>query len=88
MTRVLAIRALLFAVPFAIYGLYLILLRYRKVERPETPWPQLFVAGLALVAASFVYLGLTEGETTSGHYVAPKVVDGRIVPGHVESGNP
>lgn len=88
MIRSLFIRALLFAVPFAAYGLYLFLLKHRQIERPATPWAILFVVGLVLVASSFVYLGLTEGETTSGHYVAPKVVNGHVVPGHVESGNP
>jgi hypothetical protein len=88
MTRVLTIRLILFALPFAAYAVYLSLLKQKQIARPATPWALLFVVGLALVAASFIYLGLTEGETTSGHYVAPKVVDGRIVPGHVESGNP
>ncbi len=88
MIRTLALRMLLFAVPFALYGVYLLLLKQRQIERPATPWAILFIVGLALVALSFVYLGLTEGETTKGHYVAPKVVNGQVVPGHVESGSP
>lgn len=85
MIRVLALRALLFAVPFAIYGAYLLLSRARSiVPTHDTPWTALFISGLALVVASFVYLGLTEGESTQGLYVAPHVVNGKIVPGHVE----
>lgn len=85
MIRILALRALLFAVPFAIYGLYLLLSRARSiVPTHDTPWTALFVSGLALVVASFVYVGLTEGESTQGRYVAPHVVNGKIVPGHVE----
>jgi hypothetical protein len=42
------------------------------------------IAGLALVAASFVYLGLTEGDSTTGKYVPAHVVNGKVVPGHVE----
>jgi hypothetical protein len=85
MIRTVALRALLFALPFAIYGVYLLLLRGRPgMTRPQTPWTVLFIVGLSLVAASFVYLGLTEGETTGGVYVPPHVVDGKIVPGHVE----
>jgi Family of unknown function (DUF6111) len=85
MIRVLALRALLFALPFALYGLYLLMLRARPGLEPRpTPWTMLFIAGMALVAASFIYLGLTEGETTSGVYVPPHVVNGAIVPGHVE----
>jgi hypothetical protein len=29
-------------------------------------------------------LGLTEGESTEGVYIPPHVVDGKIVPGHIE----
>ena len=87
MIRVLFIRALLFAAPFAIYGAYLLVSRARSiVPTHDTPWTALFVSGLGLVVASFVYLGLTEGESTQGHYVPPHVVNGRVVPGHVEKG--
>ena len=89
MIRVLLIRALLFALPFAIYGAYLLLARARSIVPPQdTPWTWLFVAGLSLVVASFVYVGLTEGESTQGRYVAPHVVNGKVVPGHVEPGTP
>src|SRR5579864_8482777 len=85
MIRTLALRGVLFALPFAIYGAYLLALRGRPhAAPPQTPWTALFIAGLSLVAASFVYLGLTQGESTSGVYVPPHVVDGKIVPGHVE----
>jgi hypothetical protein len=87
MIRILVLRALLFAVPFAIYGAYLLLSRARSTgpaPAHDMPWTGLFIAGLALVAASFIYVGLTEGETTQGRYVAPHVVNGKIVPGHVE----
>jgi hypothetical protein len=71
--------------PFALYGLYLLLERLR----PETPahkhpWTGLFIAGLSLFALSFLVWGLTEGDTEKGVYVAPHVVDGTIVPGHIE----
>jgi hypothetical protein len=83
MIRSLAIRMLLFAVPFAVYGLYYLLSQGSQTQR-STPWTTLFITGLALVAASFIYVGLTEGEPTSGQYVPPHVVNGVIVPGHVE----
>ncbi|HEY1612385.1 MAG TPA: DUF6111 family protein [Rhizomicrobium sp.] len=89
MIRILFLRSLLFATPFAIYGAYLLLMHIggRGVGgRP--PWTTLFVAGLSLVAASFVYVGLTEGQSTSGIYVPPHMKDGRIVPGHVEKQSP
>jgi hypothetical protein len=87
MIRVILTRILLFALPFALYGSWLALNRVRaKTPGPHTPWTSLIVAGLALVAASFIYVGLTEGESTSGTYVPPHVENGKIVPGHVEKG--
>ena len=44
----------------------------------------MFIAGLSLFALSFVVWGLTEGEPTTGRYVAPHVVNGKIVPGYVQ----
>jgi hypothetical protein len=85
MIRILLLRALLFAVPFAIYGAYLLLSRSRSiVPTHDTPWTLLFISGLALVVVSFLYVGLTEGESIQGRYVPPHVVNGKIVPGHVE----
>jgi hypothetical protein len=84
MIRTIVLRTLLFLLPFALFGLYAFLLRQRGSARPVTPWTLLFVIGLGLVAASFVIVGLTEGETTQGVYVPPHVVDGHVVPGHVE----
>jgi Family of unknown function (DUF6111) len=86
MSRIIAERVALFAVPFAIYGLYLLLvLRQRAAPTPPTPWAVLFISGLSLVVASFIYVGFTEGETTKGVYVPPHMVNGQIVPGHVEA---
>lgn len=85
MTRILLERALLFAVPFASYGLYVLLILRQRPTTPPTPWAMLFIAGLSLVVISFLYLGFTEGETTKGVYVPPRVVNGRIVAGHVET---
>ena len=88
MSRIIVERVLLFLAPFAIYGIYLLLmLRQRPTPmRPPTPWALLFISGLLLVVASFVYVGLTEGESTKGVYVPPHEVNGKIVPGHVEKG--
>ena len=86
MMRVAFLRVLLFLLPFALFALYALLLNRRVGTRPPTPWTLLFVIGLGLVATSFIVVGLTEGETTKGVYVPPHMQDGRIVPGHVESG--
>jgi hypothetical protein len=81
--RLLITRLLLFFLPFVLYyAFYLLSLNVPK--RRLTPWTALIIAGLALVAGSFVYLGLMEGGGTTGSYVPAHVVSGKIVPGHVE----
>jgi phosphoglycerol transferase MdoB-like AlkP superfamily enzyme len=84
MSRVIFERFLLFGVPFIVYGGYLVLLRFFPPQpaRPH-PWTVLFIAGLSLFALSFIVWGITEGEPTTGTYVAPHVVNGKIVPGYV-----
>ena len=85
MIRTIGIRLLLFALPFALYGLYLMLLQARSLAPSrQTPWTSLFITGLSLFAASFLLWGITEGDRESGLYVAPHVVNGKIVPGHIE----
>ena len=52
MIRTFAIRALLFALPFAVYALYYMLSQGQSGQPSrDTPWTVLFVAGLVLVAA-------------------------------------
>ena len=89
MIRRLFFEALLFLLPFALYGAY-----WRLAKRDENapahahPWTILFASGLVLVAASFLIWGITEGAGEQGIYVAPHVENGRVVPGHVEPGAP
>jgi inner membrane protein involved in colicin E2 resistance len=87
MIRRLLFEMLLFLAPFALYFLYWRMTPARAGEAgtPERthPWNYLVVAGLALVALSFVVLGLAEGTGQQGQYVAPHVVNGRVVPGKV-----
>ena len=60
----------------------------RARETRKHPWTFLFASGLVLVAASFVIWGITEGSGQQGVYVPPHVEDGRVVPGHVDTGAP
>lgn len=90
MIRRILFDLLLFLLPFALYAIYWRLARKGDPEqaaRPH-PWAVLFISGLLLVAASFVWLGLTEGEKGNGVYVPPRSENGRIVPGHIEKKPP
>jgi hypothetical protein len=84
MTRIILERLALFAIPFVIYGGYLLLLRLRPPTPAHPhPWTLLFIAGLSLFALSFVVWGFTKGEPVTGTYVAPHMHNGKIVPGYV-----
>ncbi|MEY4680169.1 MAG: hypothetical protein ACO3DJ_02275 [Alphaproteobacteria bacterium] len=52
----------------------------------EAPWIWLGGTGIVLVVVVAATLGLTRslGDIGGGTYVAPRSVDGRIVPGHIE----
>jgi hypothetical protein len=77
---------LLFLLPFALYAVYL---RVREADEEASakqhPWTALFISGLVLVAASFVFWGLVENANQRGVYVPPHLEDGRLVPGRVIS---
>jgi Family of unknown function (DUF6111) len=85
MIRRFAFELLLFLLPFALYAAYLRLSKYDAEKPPHPhPWTALFAAGLAIVAASFVVWGVTEGSGRQGIYVPPHVENGRVVPGRVD----
>lgn len=50
----------------------------------EGPWFWLIICGVALMAGGLVFTALTSSEPAGGRYVAPHVVNGRVVPGHFE----
>lgn len=86
MMRMILERAVLFALPFALFAAYVLIAhRWRGLRAPATPWIWLSIIGLLLVIASFLYVGFTDGETTKGIYVAPHWEDGKIIPGHVDT---
>ena len=84
MIRRLFFEALLFMLPFALYAVYLRLVKEDEAAPKRAhPWTILFVSGLVLVAASFVIWGLEDGAGQRGTYVPPHVVNGQVVPGEV-----
>ncbi|MGF1641454.1 MAG: hypothetical protein ACFCUO_10950 [Rhodospirillales bacterium] len=50
----------------------------------EGPWPWLIAGGVVLVAAGLTWTALTSGGDATGRYVAPRLEDGRIIPGRIE----
>jgi hypothetical protein len=81
--RILVSRLVLFLLPFVVYFSF-VLLSPLIPQRRLSHWIGLTIAGLVLVAASFVWLGLAEVGNTTGSYVPAHMVNGKIVPGHVE----
>ena len=85
MIRRILFDVLLFLLPFAIYGLYWRFSAKGSVRAAAHPWNYLLISGLVLVAASFVFWGVTEGAGQQGNYVPARVENGRVIPGHVEA---
>jgi len=87
MLRTVLIEAVVFAVPFAVYALYLIVARY-DVTEPDH-WPAkvvIWCGGLALIfmVVSLLVLIHFSRAPAGSTYVPPHVEDGQVVPGHFE----
>jgi Family of unknown function (DUF6111) len=67
--------------PTAIYIAYFSVLRPRRAL-PELPWVWLGGAGVILLAVTFLALALLGGADPSERYLPPKVVNGKVEPGH------
>ena len=80
------------ALPTILYLLWVAAERRRQErlgsgEAPQwqdAPWLWLGALGVFLAAIMAAALALLGGATTEGRYVPPQVIDGKIVPGHVE----
>ena len=93
MIRTLLSIALPFLTPFIAYAIWVWFAR-RKQEMKEHgeklhswqtwPWLKLVIAGGLLVIASLVTLNFSAEPLNEGRWVAPRVVDGVVVPGHFE----
>ena len=81
--RILLQVVLPFLAPFAVYGLYLLLVTKGRPVLVRTPWFLLTASGLILACAALAALAFTGGEPPGGRYVPSRVEDGRIVPGEV-----
>jgi len=78
--------------PTAVYLLWAVAMRGAQAAGitaalRELPWLRLAAAGVVLlvIVLSFVVFGFSRSADTA-HYVPPRNVGGKIVPGHVEPG--
>ncbi len=87
MMRLALIEALLFALPFLLYGGYLALRGKRGIIRSELQdksLGRLIFAGLALMALSFIGLAAFSGDGRDAVYRPTQYKDGKLVPGGFE----
>lgn len=87
MARVAFLELLAFVLPFALFGLWRLLVTRGTALLENTPWFALTVAGLAAVSLGLVLLALVErGEPPGSSYVPPHMEGGRLVPGEFRRG--
>jgi hypothetical protein len=75
---------LIFLIPFAVYGLFLV--GTRSGLMLQTSWPvhviaKLVIGSLLLVIASFVLLAHFSGASPNSTYIPAHVENGKLVPG-------
>jgi hypothetical protein len=88
MLRILVTIVLPIALPFAAYGVYLIVLRRRQMRAgaaqspaDELPWPWLLGASLVLLLIVLVGLRILDGYRPGTELAPPRYQGGEIVPG-------
>ncbi len=83
--RILLTRALLVAVPFAVWFVWRAWARRSGHPMGSTPWPWLFAAGAALAGLSFIAMAVFHPDNRSDRYVPGEMTpSGAVTPGHFE----
>ena len=86
MTRIILQTIIPLVLPTVLYFIYVTFLRRKDpnadIDMPK-PWFRLAAAGLGLVVISLGAIAVTTGDKPGERYVAPRQVDGRIIPGHI-----
>jgi membrane protein YdbS with pleckstrin-like domain len=83
--RVLLVRAVLFALPFAVWFVWREIARRTGRDVGSTPWAWLFAAGAVLAALSLMATVVFQRDNRSETYVpADTTADGEVVSGHYE----
>ena len=92
MSRIILTYVLPFLTPIAMYALW-VWWRTRYVQRhggeaprfEKGPWPLLLFAGAVLALGVLGVSAVLQGNSPDeGPYVPPHVVDGQVIPGHIE----
>lgn len=82
MIRLMFVRLLLVAAPFAIWFAYRWWARRNGRPLPTTPYAWLFLTGIALMTGSLFVTALLSPDTRDEVYVPAEVeADGRVTPG-------
>jgi len=87
MLRIVFINALMFLLPFAVYGAYFYLARRGAGKQSfwnEAPLFWLLSASTLLVFAAMVTLVSFSGGEPGGTYISPRLENGVIQPGRIE----
>ena len=84
MIRLMLLRGVLVALPFAAWFAWSWWARRTGRVVPPAPYAWLFLGGMALMAASLFATALIGDEHTDDVYVPAEVVDGRVVPQRFE----
>jgi len=83
--EVLALRALLVALPFAVWFLWREIARRNGAPMGSTPWPWLFAAGGFLAGLSLMASAVLQGDNRGQAYVPAEVSEsGQVSPGYFE----
>lgn len=75
--------------PFVLYFFWVVLTNRKKADQADKrrladgPWFSLVFAGLALAVAVLMGIAYFGGNAPGGQYQAPKLENGKIVPGRV-----
>jgi hypothetical protein len=92
MSRALLTVILPLLLPTVLYLLWAFAMRRAEVGKlgdllRGLPWLWLSAAGVVLLVGVLVLVALGFGRSAdTAHYVPPRTVDGKVVPGHVEPG--